>query len=84
MCLSSNNSFSTSVSNIVSNIFHPASNIIRACQSLGRHILALELDTKVFMEVLKPFIEITTPKFDVEHVHSFNIDSYQKTLEEVT
>jgi hypothetical protein len=44
----------------------------------------LELDTKVFMEVLKPFIEITTPKFDVEHVHSFNIDSYQKTLEEVT
>jgi hypothetical protein len=55
-------------------IFHGASNIIRAYPSLGHHILALELDMEVFMEVLEPLVEIATPELDVEHVHRFNID----------
>ncbi len=59
-------------------IFHFASNIVRACQSLGRHILVLELDMEVFMEVLEPFVEVAMPKVDAEHVHNFNIDSLVK------
>ncbi len=42
-------------------IFHFANNTIRAYQSLGCHIMALELDMAVFIEVLEPFIEVATP-----------------------
>ncbi len=55
-------------------IFHLASNIIKAYQSLGHHILALESNLEVFMEVLEPFIEVAMLKLDVEHVHNFDIN----------
>jgi hypothetical protein len=35
-------------------IFHLVGNIIRACQSLGCHILTLESNMDVFIEVLEP------------------------------
>jgi hypothetical protein len=53
-------------------------NTIKAWQSLGHHILALESDMEVFMEVLEPFIEMAMLGPDAEHVHNFNIDSYVK------
>jgi hypothetical protein len=56
-------------------IFHLVGNTIKAYQSLGHHILALELDTEVFIKVLEPFIEVAMPKLDVEHIQSFEIDS---------
>jgi len=56
-------------------IFHLASNIIKSCQSLGRHIMGLELDMEVFTKVLEPFIEVAMPKPNTKHVHNFNIDS---------
>ncbi len=55
-------------------IFHLAGNIIKACQSLGCHILDLESNMEVFTEVLKPLIEVATTEADIEHVHSFDID----------
>ncbi len=42
-------------------IFHLVGNIVRACQSLGHHILALELDMEVLMEVLERLIEVAMP-----------------------
>jgi hypothetical protein len=33
---------------------------------------------EVFMEALEPLVEVATPKLDIEHVHSFNIDSLVK------
>jgi hypothetical protein len=55
-------------------IFHLAGNIIKACQSLGCHILDLESNMEVFTKVLKPLIEVATTEADIEHVHSFDID----------
>jgi hypothetical protein len=55
-------------------IFHLTCNIVKAFQSQGHHILALELDMKVFTEVLEPFIQVTMLEPDVEHVHNFGID----------
>jgi hypothetical protein len=55
-------------------IFHLVGNIIKACQSLKWHILALELDMEVFMEVIEPFVEVVTLELDAEHVHNFDID----------
>jgi len=59
-------------------IFHLTSNIVKACQSLGCHILALELDMEVFTKVLKPFVEAAMLELDTEHVHYFEIDSLVK------
>jgi hypothetical protein len=59
-------------------IFHLISNIVKACQSLGRHILVLELDMEVFMEVLEPFIEVAMPEPNNKHLHNFDIDSFVK------
>ncbi len=56
-------------------IFHIKGNRVRACQSLGHDILALELDMEVFKEVLEPLIKMAMPKLDAWHVHNFNIDS---------
>jgi hypothetical protein len=55
-------------------IFHLAGNTIRACQSLGCHILALESDMEVFTKGREPLVEVATPKLDIKHVHSFSID----------
>ncbi len=46
---------------ILNDIFH-ATKIIKACQILHHHILALELDMDVFKEVLEPFIKVPIPK----------------------
>ncbi len=56
-------------------IFHLVGNTIKAYQSLGHHILALELDMEVFTKVLEPLIEVVMPKLDVKHIHNFEIDS---------
>jgi hypothetical protein len=55
-------------------IFHRTGNIVNACQSLEHHIMALGLDTEVFMEVLEPFVKVAMPKLDAKHVHRFTID----------
>jgi hypothetical protein len=55
-------------------IFHFANNTIKAYQSLGCHILALKSNMEVFMEVLKPFVEVATLNLNIEHVHSFDIN----------
>jgi hypothetical protein len=59
-------------------IFHLAGNTVKVCQSLGCHILALESDMEVLMEVLELLAKVATPKPNVEHVHSFDIDSHVK------
>ncbi len=59
-------------------IFHLASNIVKASQSLGHHILALEFDMEVFMEVLEPLVELAMLKLDAEHVHNFDINFFVK------
>ncbi len=61
-------------------IFHLASKAIKAYQSLGHHILALESDMEVFTEVLEPLIKVATPNLDIEHVHNFDIDLPMKQL----
>jgi hypothetical protein len=33
---------------------------------------------EVFIEVLEPFVEVATPEPNVEHIHSFDIDSLVK------
>jgi hypothetical protein len=33
---------------------------------------------EVFTKVLEPLIEVVMPKLDVEHIHSFEIDSLIK------
>jgi len=78
MCPSSQNSFIIFASKNCLTIFHLASNIVKAYQSLGCHILALESDMEVFTEVLKPFIEVAMPEPNTKHVHNFNIDSLVK------
>ncbi len=55
-------------------IFHLIGNTVKACQSLEHHILALELDMEVFMEVLEPFVKVAMPKLDAKHIHRFTID----------
>jgi len=35
-----------------------ASNNIKACHALQRHVLALELDMDVFIEVLEPLVAV--------------------------
>jgi hypothetical protein len=55
-------------------IFHLAGNIIKACQNLGRHILALESNMAVLIEVLEPRIEVAMLEPNLKHVHSFDID----------
>ncbi len=57
--------------NLCLTIFHLVSNTIRACRSLGHHILALESDMEVFIEALEFFIEVATLKLDTNHVHNF-------------
>jgi hypothetical protein len=42
-------------------IFHLVGNTVRTYQSLGCHILTLELDMEVFMEVLEFLIEMGMP-----------------------
>jgi hypothetical protein len=59
-------------------IFHLASNTVRACQSLGYHILALELDTEVLTKVLEPLVEMAMLELDTKHVHNFDIVSLDK------
>jgi len=78
MCLSSKNSLSSLHQKLCLTILHLVGNIVKACQSLGHHILALELDMEVFMEVLEPFVEVAMVKPNIKHVHSFNIDSHVK------
>jgi len=56
-------------------IFHLVGKTVKACQSLRRHILALESNMEVFTKVLEPFVEVVMPEPDVKHVHSFDIDS---------
>jgi hypothetical protein len=34
----------------------------------------LESDMEVFTKVLEPLVEVATPKLNVKHVHSFDID----------
>jgi hypothetical protein len=55
-------------------IFHHVGNNVKSYQSLGRHILALELDMEVFLEVLEPLVEVATPDPKSKHIHSSNID----------
>ncbi len=78
MCFSSKNSFTIFASKTFLTIFHLASNIVRAYKSLGHHILALESDMEVFMEVLELLIEVAMFEFDTKHVHNFDIDSLVK------
>jgi hypothetical protein len=78
MCFSSKKSFMVSASKNCLTIFHLSSNTIKAYQSLGHHILALELDMEVFTKVLEPLLEVAMPKLDAEHVHNFDIDSLIK------
>ncbi len=47
-------------------------NNIRACQALGRLILALKVDSKIFHEVFKPFLHAKSSKNIVKH--GFNLD----------
>jgi hypothetical protein len=79
MCLSSRNSFSISLHQILClTIFHITCSNVKAYQSLGYHILALESNMEVFSEVLELFIEVVMfdPKF--KHIHNFDIDSLIK------
>ncbi len=39
---------------------------------------------KVFMEVLELFVEVATPKHDVEHVHSYDIDPHVLTVSKLS
>ncbi len=47
-------------------------NSIRACRALGRSILALELDSKIFDEVLKPLLDVNLGETIVQPI--FNLD----------
>jgi hypothetical protein len=61
-------------------IFFHAHNIVKACQSSGHHILALEPNMEVFSKVLTTFVvvDMFDPKFD--HIHTFDID-FQETFQ---
>jgi hypothetical protein len=48
-------------------------NNIRACRTLGRPILAPEVDSKIFDEVLKPFLDVDLGKTIVRPI--FNLDN---------
>ncbi len=50
-------------------------NSIRACQALGRLILALEVDSKIFNEVLKPLLDAKLSENIVRHVFNLDDDS---------
>ncbi len=47
---------------------------VMTCQSLGRNILALELDMKDFLEVIEPFIVVDMLNLVSDHIHNFDID----------
>jgi hypothetical protein len=47
-------------------------NNIPACQALGRPILALEVDSKIFDEVLKPLLDVKSIEIIVRPI--FNLD----------
>jgi hypothetical protein len=78
MCLSSKNSSQSLHQKNCLTIFHLVGNTIKACQSLWCHILALKSNMEAFIEVMELLVEVATPKPNVEHVQSFNIDSHIK------
>jgi hypothetical protein len=78
MCSSSKDSFIIFASKYLSDHLSFCRQIVKVCQTLGHHILALESNVEVFTKVLEPLVEVATLELDVEHVHSFNIDSLDK------
>jgi hypothetical protein len=50
-------------------------NNIRVCLVLGRPILALEVDLKIFDEVLKPFLDAKLDEIIVQPVFNLDDDS---------
>jgi hypothetical protein len=50
-------------------------NNICACQALGRPILALEANSEIFDEMLKPLLDANLGKIIVQHVFNLDDDS---------
>ncbi len=69
MCPPSKNSFTIFASKLVFDHFHLTNNNVKACQSLGHHILALESNMEIFMEVLELLVEVATLERDIKHIH---------------
>jgi hypothetical protein len=73
MCFSKN-SFTIFESNKLFDHFSPYRQHYQGLLNLGHHILVLELDIQVFMNMLEPIVEVAILELDIEHVHNFDID----------